>query len=82
MGFCNEGQCSWFDFASLIMAEMDSKCKVNPVPSTQFPTVARRPSFSLLSNDKIKNDFGVEIPYWEDSVKTVVKYFVGKSKEK
>jgi len=75
VGFCNTGKCSWFDFASLIMEKMGSKCKVHPVPSTEFPTVAKRPAYSLLSNDKIIKEFNVVSPDWKDSVELVVKYF-------
>jgi len=54
---------------------MGSKCKVNPVPSTEFPTVAKRPAYSLLSNEKIIKEFDVVSPKWQNSVELVVKYF-------
>lgn len=67
--FSNEGVASWYDFAQSIFEMSGVKCKVNPVLSDQFPTPAKRPHFSVLNKTKIRNTFGVEIPYWKDSLK-------------
>ncbi|WP_026952124.1 dTDP-4-dehydrorhamnose reductase [Algoriphagus mannitolivorans] len=66
--FSNEGICSWFDFAKAIMEMSEIPCKVNPIPSSQYPTPAKRPFYSVLDKSKIKKDFGITIPYWRDSL--------------
>lgn len=67
--FSNEGVASWFDFAKAIFEIAGVNCKVNPVLSDQFPTLAKRPHYSVLNKSKIRNTFGVEIPYWKESLK-------------
>lgn len=62
--FSNEGVCSWYDFAIEIMKEVNLNCKVKPIESKDYPTLAVRPSFSVLNKSKIKRDFGVEIEHW------------------
>lgn len=67
--YSNEGVTSWYDFAKAIFEFENTQCKVKPVLSDQFPTPAKRPHFSVLNKLKIKNNFGIEIPYWKDSLK-------------
>lgn len=67
--YTNEGVASWFDFAKAIFELSGLKVKVKPVPSSQFPAPAKRPQYSVLSKMKIKNTYGVEIPYWRDSLR-------------
>jgi dTDP-4-dehydrorhamnose reductase len=67
--YSNEGVASWYDFALAIFEIADIKCAVNPVLSEQFPTPAKRPNYSVLNKSKIKNTFGLDIPYWRDSLK-------------
>lgn len=67
--FSNEGVASWYDFAKEIFEISGVACKVNPVLSDQFPTPAKRPHFSVLNKSKIRDTFGIEIPYWKDSLK-------------
>ncbi len=67
--FSNEGVCSWYDFAKAIHEMKGIDCKVNAVESSEFVTVAKRPFYSVLNKAKIKNTFGLEIPYWRDSLK-------------
>lgn len=62
--FSNEGVCSWYDFAVEIMKEANLSCEVKPIESKGYPTLAVRPSFSVLNKSKIKKDFGVEIEHW------------------
>ena len=71
--YSNEGAISWYDFAKAIMAEAGLHCKVNAIESKDFPSKANRPFYSVLSKTKIKNDYKVEIPYWLDSLKIVLK---------
>ncbi len=71
--YSNEGVISWYDFAQVIMREAGFSCKINAIESKDFPATANRPFYSVLNKAKIKNDFGIEIPYWLDSLKTVLK---------
>ena len=66
--FSNEGQCSWFDFAKKIFEINEVKIDLNPIPTTQFPTPAERPKYSVLDKTKIKTTFGIAIHSWEDSL--------------
>ena len=66
--FTNEGVCSWYDFATEIMAMSGLNCKVNPIPTSAYPTKAKRPYYSVLSKQKIKQTFGMEIEHWRKSL--------------
>lgn len=66
--FSNEGVCSWYDFALAIMQKSNLSCKVNPIESSQYPTKASRPSYSVLNKGKIKKTFGIEIRHWETAL--------------
>lgn len=66
--FTNEGVASWYDFAKAIFAESGISIKVNPLTTAQYPTPAKRPLYSVLSKAKIKSTFGINIPYWRDSL--------------
>jgi dTDP-4-dehydrorhamnose reductase len=64
--FSNSGPISWFEFAVTISEMIQSKCVVHPVPTTSFPTPAKRPSWSVMSNDKILADYGIiQLPWKE-----------------
>ncbi|MEO0553757.1 MAG: dTDP-4-dehydrorhamnose reductase [Bacteroidota bacterium] len=71
--FSNEGVCSWYDFASEIMKLSELGCKVIPVNSDQFPTVAARPNFSVLDKSKIKKQFNIKIEHWSDRLLTCLE---------
>lgn len=66
--FTNEGVASWYDFTKAIFEIAGKKTKVNPIRTSQYPTPAKRPLYSVLSKDKIKRNYGIEIPYWRDSL--------------
>jgi dTDP-4-dehydrorhamnose reductase len=66
--YSNEGRISWYDFAETIKELINSKCKVNPIPASQYPTPAKRPHYSLLDKTKIKNTYNIEIPEWKSSL--------------
>ena len=66
--FSNEGVCSWYDFAVEIMKEANLTCRVKPIESKDYPTLAVRPSFSVLNKGKIKKDFDVEIRHWRKAM--------------
>ncbi len=63
--YSDEGACSWYDFACEIVRQAQIDCKITPVPSSAYPTPARRPSYSLLDKSKIKKTFGVEVNPWQ-----------------
>jgi dTDP-4-dehydrorhamnose reductase len=67
--FSNEGQCSWFDFAQKIFEINNISIDLKPIPTTSFPTPAKRPAYSVLDKSKIKNVFSVEVNSWEESLK-------------
>ena len=67
--YSNEGVASWYDFAKEIMSLAGNDCKVNAIETKAYPTPASRPHYSLLNKSKIKEAFGIEIPYWKESLK-------------
>ena len=73
--YTDEGVCSWYDFASEIMHLSGLECKVNPIPSSAYPTKAERPFYSVLSKEKIKSTFNIEIPHWKESLKKCLSQF-------
>ena len=73
--FANEGACSWYDFAVEIMKSSGYNCSVYPISSSEYPTRAERPSYSVLDKSKIKSDFGLEIDHWQEALKRCLKQF-------
>lgn len=71
--FSNEGVCSWFDFTKAIhrLAGITT-CQVKPLHTEEYPTPAKRPHYSVLDKSKIKATYGIEIPYWMDSLQDCV----------
>lgn len=71
--FSNEGVCSWFDFTKMI-AEYSghNECKIKPCYSIDYPSPVKRPAYSVLDKSKIKDTFGVRVPYWTDSLKVCI----------
>ena len=71
--YSNEGVCSWFDFTKMI-AEYNgtTSCDIQPCHSNEFPSPVTRPSYSVLDKTKIKDTFGVKVPYWTDSLKKCI----------
>ena len=71
--FSNEGVCSWYDFTKMI-AEIagNTTCDIQPCHSDEFPSPVTRPSYSVLDKTKIKETFGIKIPYWTDSLKICI----------
>jgi dTDP-4-dehydrorhamnose reductase len=68
--FSNSGNAiSWYDFACAIKESIQSKCIVNAIPSSAYPTPAKRPSYSVLDTTKLENQFSISIPNWENSLK-------------
>ena len=71
--YSNEGVCSWFDFTKMI-AEYNgtTSCDIQPCHSNEFPSPVTRPSYSVLDKTKIKETFGLKVPYWTDSLKKCI----------
>lgn len=67
--YSNEGICSWYEFAKAI-AELygTTECDIQPCTSAEFPSVVKRPAYSVLDKGKIKATFGVDVPCWRDSL--------------
>lgn len=76
--YSNEGVCSWYDFARMI-AEFNgtASCDVQPCHSNEFPSRVIRPSYSVLDKTKIKETFGISIPYWTDSLRKCIDNLKG-----
>lgn len=71
--YSNQGRISWYDFAVAIKELTGSACTVNAIPTEQFPTPAKRPSFSLFDTQKIQHTFHCNIPFWKDSLQQCIK---------
>jgi dTDP-4-dehydrorhamnose reductase len=66
--FSNEGIISWYDFALAINELNGSNCKVNAIPTSAYPTPAKRPAYSVLDKTKIQKTFGIHLKNWKDSL--------------
>lgn len=67
--YSNEGVASWYDFAKEIISFSNLTCKIEPITAEHYPLPAKRPYYSLLNKAKIKQTFGITIPYWKESLK-------------
>lgn len=77
--YSNEGVCSWYDFAKAIHRFAGlTQCKIIPVNSDDYTTPAQRPHYSVLDKSLIKKTFGIEIPYWADSLEKCIKIIAKK----
>lgn len=71
--YTNEGVCSWYDFAHCIATLAGhSGCRVKPCHSSEFPSPVKRPAYSVLDKSKIKQDYGIEIPHWTESLRACI----------
>ena len=75
--YSNEGVCSWYDFTKMI-AEYSGQttCDILPCHSDEFPSPVKRPAYSVLDKSKVKESFGITIPYWTNSLKSCIKNLV------
>jgi dTDP-4-dehydrorhamnose reductase len=71
--YSNEGVASWYDFAISIIELGGENCKVKPIQTKDYPTLAKRPQYSVLNKSKIKTDFKIEIPHWRNSLKDCIE---------
>ena len=67
--YTNLGVCSWYDFATAIMELGGRKCHVNAIPTSEYPTAATRPFYSVLDKTKIVKTFDIAIPHWHDALR-------------
>ena len=71
--FSNEGVCSWFDFTKMIAEYAgNTSCDIQPCHSDEFPSPVKRPAYSVLDKTKVKDVFGISIPYWTESLKNCI----------
>jgi dTDP-4-dehydrorhamnose reductase len=71
--YCNRGIISWYDFAKKIAELIQSSCKINPIPSTSYPTPARRPAYSALDTSRMEKEFGIEMADWDKSLQACLQ---------
>lgn len=73
--YSNEGVCSWYDFTKLI-AEIagNTTCDIQPCHSDEFPSPVKRPAYSVLDKTKVKETFGIQVPYWTDSLRKCMSH--------
>lgn len=72
--FSNEGVCSWYDFTiKIARLAGNTECNIQPCHSNEFPSPVTRPAYSVLDKTKIKETFGINIPYWVDSLETCIR---------
>ena len=73
--YSNEGVCSWYDFTKVIAEYAGhTNCDIQPCHSEEFPSPVKRPAYSVLDKTKIKQTFGVKVPYWIDSLKVCLDH--------
>ncbi|MFZ1703497.1 MAG: dTDP-4-dehydrorhamnose reductase [Saprospiraceae bacterium] len=72
--YSNEGVTSWYDFATFIFKIKEKSTKVVPITTAEYPTLAKRPNWSLLDKHKIKTQFDIEIPHWCDALERCLKH--------
>lgn len=71
--YANSGVASWFDVAKTALKLVNYQGKINPIPSSAYPTLATRPNYSVLNTSNIREDFNLTIPYWQDSLEHCIK---------
>ncbi len=75
--YCNSGIISWFDFATAIKQGINSSCIVNPISTAEFPTPAKRPSYSALDTRSFEKNYNQAIPEWKDSLQVCLSELRG-----
>ena len=76
--YSNSGVINWYQFAMAIKELSGSPCMVNPISSAQYPTPAKRPTYSVMDTDKIRKTFGIAIPFWKESLKNCMELLLHK----
>lgn len=78
--FSNEGVISWYDFSKAIKEISESNCKINPIPTSAYPTPAKRPAWSVLEKSKIQQHYGIQFRGWRESLKECLMLLLEKDK--
>jgi dTDP-4-dehydrorhamnose reductase len=73
--YSNNGIISWHDFANAIKELTGSSCKLNPIPTSQYPTSAKRPAYSALDTSKIRQTYNIPVKNWKESLETCLQRF-------
>ena len=77
--YSNEGVCSWYDFTKMIADYSgQTECDIQPCHSDEFPSPVKRPAYSVLDKTKVKETFGVDVPYWTESLKKCINNLIKK----
>lgn len=76
--YSNKGDINWYQFALAIKELSGSKCAVNPIPASQYPTPAKRPQYSVMDTTKIQRTYNLQIPEWKDSLKKCMKILLNR----
>lgn len=77
--FSDEGVCSWYDFTKMIADLVgNTNCDIQPCHSDEFPSPVKRPAYSVLDKTKVKETFGISIPYWTTSLKICINNLLKK----
>lgn len=76
VNYSNSGITNWYEFASEIKSLVNSNCKIIPIPTSSYPTPAKRPLYSVLDTSKIKELLKIEIPYWKESLQKCIKILI------
>ena len=71
--YSNEGVCSWYDFALAIFEYSENDIKLYPIETSQYPTAAKRPLYSILNTKKVVEKYKIQIPFWKDSLLICLK---------
>lgn len=74
--YTNDGVCSWYDFARHILRTAHPTCIVRPIPTSDYPTPAARPAYSVLDKTRIRQAYGVSIPRWQDSLDRCLQHLL------
>ena len=73
--YTNEGVCSWYDLAKAIIEETQQTCQINPIMTTEYPTKAKRPAYSVLDKTTLKNQYHLTIRHWRDALRDCLKTY-------
>ncbi len=71
--YSGEGVASWYDFAVAILEEAGIDTPVIPIPTSEYPTAAERPQFTVLDKSKVKAVYGITLPHWRNSLRDAIK---------
>ena len=71
--YANQGMCSWKEFAEVIVNELEHKTTIQGIPTSAYPTLAKRPKYSILDTGHIEKELQIEIPTWQESLKKCMK---------